>query len=84
MSKKEKWVFRFNTQGCMPDSEPDLYESQDEAKRACIHELKRAEDLADSEEIAEELCHLAEAVNLENGEFAFYAPDGYFYCVEKI
>lgn len=71
-----------NISGFMPDTEPQEYEDFDHAKRAIIQWIKWEEDCVETEEEAEELCALAEAVNLESGEFN-YPCLGKRYWIEK-
>jgi len=59
------------------------YESYEHAKRAVIKWIKWEEDYAKSEEDAEELCAIAELVNLESGEFS-HSCAGNYYWVKKI
>lgn len=77
------WIFRYNMPGYMPEMEPEEYETQDEAKRACIAEILYSADQAESDDIAEELTAQAELANLESGEFSGILADGYYYCVER-
>lgn len=60
-----------NVSGFMPDTEPQDYDDFDNAKRAVIQWIKWEEDCVETEEEAEELCALAEAINLESGEFNY-------------
>lgn len=64
------WCAGWNMPGYMPDSEPAMFDTRDEAKRYIIAELKRAEEDTESEDEAETLCHFAEEVNLQSGEFS--------------
>lgn len=75
----------YNVPGCLPDMEPEEYDTFEEAKQACIEALLSAADFAECEQLAEELTSVAEDANLESGEFWLTAPDGYNYSVpEKI
>ena len=68
--------------GFMPDSTPDTHETFDEAKRDIIFWIKRAEESAETEEMAESLCAFAESVNLESAPFNLQGPGGLRYWVE--
>ena len=68
--------------GFMPDSTPDTHETFDGAKRDIIYWIKRAEESAETEEMAESLCAFAESVNLESAPFSLQGPDGLRYWVE--
>lgn len=79
-----KYIAGFNQPGYLPESEPEEFESFDEAKRYIIDIIKTAEDDAatnDEEEMAEDLAALAEDVNLENDVFSVLGPDDYAYWV---
>ena len=79
-----KFYAMFNMPGCMPDSDPYLCDTFDEAKRCVIEDLKNAEDSALNETDAEDFCHMAEEVNLETGPFCTPTmPDGYRYSVQE-
>jgi hypothetical protein len=74
----------YNLPGCLPEMEPQRFDTFDEAKRFVIRELKQGEDTAENEDEAERFCHTAEDVNLESGPFAIGPmPDGYVYWVEE-
>lgn len=77
------YVFMYNVPGCLPDMEPEEFDSFEEAKQACIEELTYAADPVEDEQLAEELTSIAEDVNLESGEFWLSAPDGYNYSVSE-
>ncbi|BAN92314.1 hypothetical protein X534_gp03 [Ralstonia phage RSB3] len=66
-----KWIAGTNQPGYMPDDMPAEFESQDEAKRYIIGQMKYDEENAASEEVAEHLASLAEDANLESGEFSY-------------
>jgi hypothetical protein len=70
MMMSQQWIAGTNMPGYMPEEIPEVFETQDEAKRWVIQEIKRDEDDAETEEEAEELAHFAEEVNLERGEFS--------------
>jgi hypothetical protein len=83
-----KYVAGYNQPGYLPESDPEEFDSWDEAWRYIIGEIKRAEDDAgDSgdEELAEDLAAFAEDVNLNTRDepFADLGPDGYVYWVAE-
>jgi hypothetical protein len=59
-----------NTPGYMPDSDPAVFVDFDDAKQYIIDEIKRDEDDAEDESLAEELASAAEDVNLEKKDFS--------------
>lgn len=59
-----------NIPGFMPDNKPFECETFDEAKRYIISVIKAEEDDAGTEDEATMLCHYAEEVNLQSGEFS--------------
>ena len=61
---------------------PDTHETFDDAKRDILWWIKQAEDMAETEEMAESLCAFAELVNLESAPFTLQGPDGLQYWVE--
>jgi len=67
---QENYIAGWNMPGYMPDSEPSAFETFDEAKRYIIEELKRCEDEADAEAVAEYYCARAEDINLESDCFS--------------
>lgn len=78
----------YNQPGYLPESDPEEFDTWDEAWRFILHHIKDAEDdAADSgdEELAEDLAAFAEEVNLNiRGEdFADLGPDGYVYWVTE-
>lgn len=77
-----RFVAGWNMPGYMPDSEPASFDRRDDAKRYIIDELKFMEDCADDEDIATELCHAAEAANLESSDFGITVA-GYHYWVTQ-
>lgn len=64
------YVAGTNMPGFMPDNEPAEFATFDEAKRYIIGIIKNDEEQVDTEDAAEELCHFAEDVNLQSGEFS--------------
>lgn len=64
------YVAGTNMAGYMPDNEPVECETFDEAKRYIIEVLKHEEECQETEEESEALCHFAEEVNLQSGEFS--------------
>ena len=66
----------------MPDSEPVAFDNFDDAKRFIIGELKTAEDCADNEDVATELCHAAEEVNLESSDFGITVAGYHFWVTQ--
>jgi hypothetical protein len=61
------WIVGWNMVGYMPESEPYAFESHAEAKQALIDDLLRFADqegMADNEDEAEALTHVAEELNL--------------------
>lgn len=80
------FIAGWNQPGYLPESDPEEFDTFDEAKRYIIDEIKRAEDDAgdsDDEELAEDLCALAEDINLESDPFSVLAPDGFAYWVTE-
>lgn len=83
-----KYVAGYNQPGYLPETEPEEFDTWDEAWRYIISVIKDAEDDAgdaDDEELAEDLAAFAEDVNLESrGEpFSTLGPDGYAYWVTE-
>lgn len=66
----------YNHPGCLPDAEPQVFDSFDEAKRFLIHEAKWNEDISECEDVATDWCHFAEDVNLWSRPGYALAPDG--------
>lgn len=56
-----------NMPGYLPDDVVHYVRTFEEAKATLIHDLKFAEDYADTEEAAENYCEAAEDVNLWSG-----------------
>lgn len=73
----------WNMPGYMPDNAPAIFLSADDARQYIIDEMKNAEEQADDESKAEELCAAAEYVNLQRGEFGVTVA-GYHYFVSKV
>jgi hypothetical protein len=78
-----RFVAGWNMPGYMPDSDPAQFESAEDARAYIIETIKRAEDEADTETLAEELCAFAEDINLESDEFSATGPDGLVYWVTE-
>lgn len=81
--ENEEWSAGWNMPGYMPDNPPEIFATQDDAKRYIIDELKRSEDDAENEDDAETLCHFAEECNLQSGEFCATCGK-YHYFVSKV
>lgn len=63
------YSYGFNTPGYLPESEPNMAEDSDSAKRALIDEILRHADHADDSEahaLASALSHAAEDLNLSD------------------
>lgn len=80
--RESRYVSGFNVSGFLPVAAPDIHETFDDAKRDIIYWIKRAEESAETEEMAESLCAFAESVNLESAPFSLQGPDGLQYWVE--
>lgn len=80
--RESRYVSGFNVSGFLPVAAPDIHETLDDAKRDIIYWIKRAEESAETEEMAESLCAFAESVNLESAPFSLQGPDGLQYWVE--
>lgn len=83
LAKTPRFYAGFNMPGFLPDSEPGIFDNADDAKRSIIESIKHAEESAESEELAENLCAFAESVNLESDEFTVRGPDGLAYWVNQ-
>lgn len=73
------YTIGFNIVGYLPEMEPYTADTADEAKRAMIDELKRDEESAldgEGEPLANELCHAAEDLNLEDVSLGWSAIIG--------
>ena len=80
--RESRYASGFNVPGFTPDNTPDTHETFDAAKRDALWLIKQAEDMAETEEMAEKLCAFAELVNLESAPFNLQGPDGLQYWVE--
>ena len=80
--RESRYLSGFNVSGFLPVSAPDTHETFDDAKRNTIWWIKRAEQLAETESMAERLSAFAESVNLESAPFNLQGPDGLRYWVE--
>ena len=67
---KQVYVAGYNLPGYMPDADPCVFETQDEAKHYILSALKWAEETAETEREAETICAFAEDVSLQRGEFS--------------
>lgn len=83
MAKTPRFYAGFNIPGFLPDSEPGVFDDNEDAKRSIIESIKHAEESAETEELAENLCAFAESVNLESDEFTLRGPDGIAYWVNQ-
>lgn len=80
------YIAGYNQPGYLPESDPEEFDTWDEAWRYIIGVIKDAEDDAgdaEDEELAEDLAAFAEDVNLvtRNEPFSALGPDGYAYWV---
>lgn len=80
--RESRYVSGLNVSGFLPVASPDTHGTFDGAKRDVIWWIKRAEELAETEELAESLAAFAESVNLESAPFSLQGPDGLQYWVE--
>ena len=80
---KPRFVAGFNQPGYMPDNDPAEFDNFDEAKRYILWWLNHAEEYAETDDAATDLCHFTRAINLESGPFSIQAPDGYIYWVVR-
>lgn len=80
--EEETFSAGWNMPGYMPDVEPEEFDSFDDAKRHIIGEIKRAEEQAETEGSAENLCAFAEDINLQSGDFSATC-EGWVYWVTK-
>lgn len=81
---RKPWRAGWNMPGYMPDSEPAGFETFEDAQAYIIDEIKRAEDAAESEDAATDLCHAAEDVNLwSEGEHG-QTIGNYHYWIAKV
>ena len=80
--RESRYVSGFNVPGFMPACAPDTHATFDDAKRDVIWWIKRGEEMAETEGMAERLCAFAESVNLESAPFNLQGPDGLHYWVE--
>lgn len=75
-----------NLAGYMPDQLPDSFATFDEAKRSLIETIKNLEEEeaeVEREELAEELCTLAEAINLESKPFSVIHAGRCYWVTEQ-
>ena len=80
--RESRFSSGINTSCLLPFVHLDTHETFDGAKREIIYWIKRAEESAETEEMAESLAALAESVNLESAPFSLQGPDGLRYWVE--
>ena len=80
--RESRFVSGVNMSCLLPFAHLDAHETFDEAKRDIIYWIKRAEESAETEEMAERLRAFAESVNLESAPFNLRGPDGLQYWVE--
>jgi hypothetical protein len=64
-----------NIAGYMPESDVEIFEDFDSAKRYLIDEMLRSADYAETETIAEDLTNTAEDVNLWSGPDTCYVEE---------
>lgn len=64
-----------NTPGYLPEADVHYCETFEEAKSILIHDLKFAEDYAETEEAAENFAEAAEDVNLWSGPDSLVVDD---------
>lgn len=83
LAKTPRFYAGFNMPGFLPDSEPGVFDDDEDAKRSIIESIKHAEESAETESIAEALAAFAEDVNLESEEFTLRGPDGLAYWVNQ-
>jgi len=75
-----KYIAGFNQPGYLPESEPEEFDTFDEAKDYLVNEMERALDDSD-EESSDDLESDIEEVQEQTAEFSFLASDGYAYWV---
>ena len=81
---KTTYVAGWNQPGYLPEMDPAHLDSFDDAKRYIIDSIKCHEaeyGFDEQEDVAEELCHLAEDINLLDRPFEVLAVDGWVYWV---
>lgn len=82
LRSSSRFVAGWNMPAYMPDSEPASFDNFDDAKRYIIDELRYAADLDDNEDVATELCHAAEEVNLESSDFGITVAGYHFWVTQ--
>ena len=81
--REPRYASGFNASGFNASGfHPDTHETFDAAKRDILYWIKRAEESAETEGMAEKLCAFAESINMESGPFDRQGPDGLRYWVE--
>ncbi len=83
LSEVDVYVARWNLPGCIPDDEPALFLTFEEAKASILEDIKGHEDSEEDEDKATALCHLAEEVNLCGSPFVLEAA-GVVYVVDLV
>lgn len=79
--EKRHWIAGFNVPGYMPESEPALFETFDEARDYVVDEIERA---AEENERSEELLQIADEFRTaKEDEYSQQAADGYVYWINR-
>lgn len=79
------YIAGWNTPGYLPETEPEVFETFDEAKCYVLETMLFHEDSVTDQDkdLAEELSHLQQDVNLESGPFNTHCVDGLVYWVQE-